>query len=95
MRVDLSPRRFEWNPVAKSEARNPKPEGNPKAEIRNRHRPGHYGNELSRSSVADQHPFPKGPNSRTGDWPLRISDFGLPSGFGFRVSDFSRHALAD
>ena len=31
-------------------------------------------------------------DSRTGNWLFRVSDFGLPSGFGFRISDFRRLA---
>jgi len=50
----------------KSEIRNPKTEGNPKAEIR------------IHAGLRDHH----------GRFGLRISDLGLPSGFGFRVSDF-------
>jgi hypothetical protein len=34
------------------------------------------------------------PYYKAGTWPFRISDFGLLSGFGLRVSDFSRHTLA-
>ena len=46
-------------------------------------------------STAACHPLvPRAPAGRTDDWPLRTSDFGLPSGFGLRFSDFPSHGFS-
>jgi hypothetical protein len=79
---------FPRNLDAKSEIQRPKSEGNPKLEIRNRPASQQCGYQGSWSVVACPLQIPKGRGSRTAAWPLRISDFELPSGFGLRISGF-------
>src|ERR1051325_7159045 len=43
-----------------------------------------------RNSKSERRPKSEGRNIRLGDASVRISDFGLLSGFGFRVSDFGQ-----
>ena len=61
--------------VVKSEIRSPRSEGNPNTEYRNP-----KPEPLSGTG-------PVSPPESSGE-PIRISDFGLPSDFGFRISDF-------
>jgi len=82
------------NRAAKSEGRNPKAERRPKPEGRNHEASRHYESGLTLSAVSCQPQRPGGPRSRTAAWLLRISDFGLLSALGLRVSGFRPHALA-
>jgi hypothetical protein len=92
--VKAAPRRFQFHRGAKSEDRNPKAERRPKSEGRIHQFPGGYENGLSQGAVACQFGLPRGQRARIALWPLRISDLGLLSVFGLRVSSFPRHALA-
>jgi hypothetical protein len=75
--------------MMKSETRNPKPEGNPKAEIRRGYRAaGLVGRDWQLHGAARK--WLHSDTLKTQGAPhfeLRASDFGLPSGFGFRISD--------
>jgi hypothetical protein len=88
------PRWFQCQGVAKSETRDPKTEGNPKIEIRNHQPCGHHERGVSQSAGARLLGLTRNLRARASSRLLRISDFELPSDFGFRSSDFSRHALA-
>jgi hypothetical protein len=76
----------------KSEARNPNPEGNPKFDILIVYgTPDHVDMVVLRtlqSNLLAMNPC----YSLNGALPFRISDFGLPSDFGFRVSDLLANA---
>ena len=82
--------RSHW--VAKSEVRNPKTEGNLRPEIRNLQPCGRHENTVSQGAVSHQFGFTRSLRARAAARPLRISDFDLPSDFGFRISDFTRFA---
>src|ERR1039458_1186117 len=86
------------NPNA--ETRNPQEGRSSKAEVRSNPNESQShralcrgGNGLNRSAAACQLHFSKGLRSRATARLLRISDFGFPSVFGLRVSDFNRPAL--
>jgi len=80
------------NGKQKSETRNPKPEGSPKSEARNSNPQGDSAHgprsRMSQGSPACQLSPPILRCSRKADWPLRVSDFGLPSDLWSRISDF-------
>jgi len=77
----------------KPEGRNPRPERRPKPEGRKLQLPRDHSNSLIQRAVAWQPLPPQGTHLRTCGWPLRISEFGLLSAFGLRVSDFSALSL--
>jgi len=87
---------FEHGAAAKSEIRNPKSEGNPKAEIRKYSSPANVIGRLTGSTInchlrpaQDSRRWPvQAPASR--HFGLRFSGFGFPSDFGSRISDFCR-----
>jgi outer membrane protein TolC len=86
--------RSQHRQALKSEVRSPKSEGNPNAEGRN-----HDFITGSASRIGPRFvvcpPVPrKIPYPWTCPWLLRISDFGLPSDFGLRTSDFPSRAVA-
>jgi len=75
--------------TVKPEGRSPKAERRPKPEARNQ-QAAHGWNGRVICGAADRQPRPpKVPSSRQGELPLRSSEFGLLSAFGFRVSDFA------
>jgi hypothetical protein len=79
----------------KSDTRKPKSEGSPKSEARHHRSPFRCGRGLAQSATPRQLPFSKRPRSNAVAGLHRISDFGLPSGFGIRVSDFTFPAFTD
>ena len=85
---------FRWNRARKSESRSLKSEGNPNPEDRNNQSPLVHGDGITRNAVACQVRCPERGRRGPGAAPVRISDFGLPSGFGFRVSGFCRSLAA-
>jgi len=92
--VRARPQNSQCRRAAKSEARKPKTEGNPKPENRNYQPCDRYESGLSQSAVASEFGLTRSPRARTAAWLLRHSDFGLPSDFGFRVSDLCRCLLS-
>ncbi len=85
--------RFGWNRMDKPEGRNPRPERRPKPEDRKQQLPRDENGSLIQRTVAWRPLPPQTAHLRTCGWPLRISDFGLLSAFGLRVSDFSTPCL--
>jgi predicted anti-sigma-YlaC factor YlaD len=83
----------------KSEIRDPKEARTPKSEARNS-QPQSYStrnpkSKMSQGALASRPSLPILPCSLIYDWPIRISDFGLPSDLGFRISDFYLQSRAE
>jgi tetratricopeptide (TPR) repeat protein len=87
-------RRLQWNPACKSEGRNPKSEGNPKAEIRRGHSSARerslFGTAARLLKALQASMLACSRRALL----FRASGFGFPSVFGLRVSDFAHAAPA-
>ena len=71
----LTHRGFKWSRRQEPEDRRPKPERRPKAEGRKQQPPHGYSSRMPHCAVTWE-PFPpKVLCSKTGEWPLRVSDF--------------------
>ena len=80
--------------AGKSEDRNPKSEGNPKHEARRKLAARGHRDSITGTALVCQAQLPSSQLLSLGARRVRISGFGLPSGFEFRVSVFCRGLAA-
>src|ERR1035437_8488227 len=84
---------FCWNHAGKSEGREPKSEGRPKSEARRNLPSLGHKDSMALKALAGRTQLPKRQRLGFGASPVRISEFGLLSGFGLRVSGLTSFSL--
>src|ERR1035437_6186120 len=84
---------FCWNHAGKSEGREPKSEGRPKSEARRNLPSLGHKDSMALKALAGRTQLPKRQRLGFGASPVRISGFGLLSGFGLRISGLNSFSL--